>query len=72
MGIAIYDLALIAHLILQFLERGSLLRQDVKRSFGSIRAMAQRLWESIRNVLIPQEALDIAAAARIQIRLNSS
>ena len=67
-----YILLQIAHLILQFLERGSLLCQDVKRSFGSIRAMAQRLWESIRNVLIPQEALDIAAAARIQIRLNSS
>jgi hypothetical protein len=34
--------------------------------------MAQRHWESIRNVLIAQEALDIAAAARIQIRFNSS
>ena len=67
-----YILLQIAHLILQFLERGSLLCQEVKRSFGSIRAMAQRLCESIRNVLIPQEALDIAAAARIQIRFNSS
>jgi len=67
-----YILLQIAHLILQFLERGNLLCQDVKRSFGSIRAMAQRLWESIRNVLIPLEALDIAAAACIQIRLNSS
>ena len=67
-----YILLQIAHMILQLVEHGSLLRQDAKRSFGSLRAMAHRLWESIRNVLIPDEALDIAAAARIQIRLNSS
>ena len=49
-----------------------MLSQNAKLSFGSLAAMARRLWESIRNVLIPEEALDIAAAARIQIRLNSS
>ena len=59
-------------MILQLVERGSLLSQNAKLSFGSLAAMARRLWESIRNVLIPEETLDIAAAARIQIRLNSS
>ena len=67
-----YLLLQIAHLILQLMERGSLLRQDAKRSFGSLAGMTRRLWESIRNILIPDEALDNAAAARIQIRLNSS
>lgn len=67
-----YLLLQISHLILQLVERGSLLRQNAQTSFGSLAAMARRLWESIRNVLIPQEALDIAAAARIQIRINSS
>ena len=67
-----YILLQISHMILQLVERGSLLSQRAKLSFGSLAAMARRLWESIRNVLIPEEALDIAAAARIQIRLNSS
>ncbi len=67
-----YILLQISHMILQLVERGSLLSQNAKLSFGSLAAMARRLWESIRNVLIPEEAMDIAAAARIQIRLNSS
>ncbi len=67
-----YILLQISHMILQLVEHGSLLRQNAKLSFGSLAAMARRLWESIRNVLIPDEALDIAAAARTQIRLNSS
>ena len=67
-----YILLQIAHLILQLLERGSLLSQDCKRLFGSIRNVARRLAESLRNRLIPSEALDLTAAASIQIRLNSS
>jgi hypothetical protein len=67
-----YVLLQIAHTILQLLERGSLLSQDCKRLFGSVRNVARRLAESIRNWMIPCEALDIIAAASIQIRLNSS
>jgi len=65
-----YVLLQIAHTMLQLLERGSLLSQDCKRLFGSIRNVARRLGESLRNWLIPAEALDVAAAASIQIRLN--
>jgi len=54
------------------MERGSLLNADCKRLFGSIRNLARRLAESIRNRLIPREALDLAAAASIQIRINTS
>jgi hypothetical protein len=67
-----YVLLQIAHLILQLLERGSLLTQDARKLFGSLRNLARRLAESIRNVLIPAEAIDSKLAAAIQIRLNTS
>lgn len=67
-----YLLMQIAHTILQLLECGNLFGQDAKVLFGSLKNLAQRLLESLRNTLIPAEALDAAAAARIQIRLNSS
>jgi hypothetical protein len=67
-----YILLQIAHLILQLMERGSLLSQDAKKLFGSLANLARRLAESIRNVLIPADATDPALAARIQIRFNTS
>ena len=67
-----YVLLQIAHLVLQLVERGSLLTQDVKRLFGSLANLARRLAESIRNVLIPADANDPAQAAKIQIRFNTS
>jgi hypothetical protein len=67
-----YVLLQIAHLILQLLERGSLLGGACKQLFGSIHNLARRLAESIRNRVIPDQALDIAAAAAIQIRLRDS
>ena len=54
------------------MERGSLLGGDAQRLFGSLRAMARRLAESLRHWPIPPEAIDSAAAARIRIRLDSS
>ena len=65
-----YILMQLAHLMLQLMERGSLLSQDCKKLFGSVRNLARRLAESIRHYLIRPEALDIAAAACIQIRLD--
>jgi hypothetical protein len=67
-----YVLLQIAHMILQLIERGSLLGAECQRLFGSLRNLARRLAESLRNRLIPPEALDVAAAARIQIRLDTS
>lgn len=67
-----YLLLQIAHMILQLIECGSLLSSNCKRLFGSLRNLARRLAESIRNRLIPPEATDPALAGRIQIRLNSS
>jgi hypothetical protein len=67
-----YLLMQIAHLILQLMERGSLLRRNCKKLFGSLRKLAARLSESLRNYLIRPDAMNAAAAARIQIRLDSS
>jgi hypothetical protein len=68
----LYVLLQIAHLILQLVERGSLLTRDAKKLFGWLANLARRLAESIRNILIPAEATDPAHAASIQIRLNTS
>ena len=66
-----YVLLQIAHLILQLIEHGNLLRQDCKRLFGSLRNLARRLAESLRNQVIAPGAADPAAGV-IQIRLDSS
>jgi hypothetical protein len=67
-----YVLLQIAHLILQLVERGSLLTRQAKQLFGSLANLARRLAESIRNVLIAADATDPTNAAKIQIRLNTS
>jgi len=64
-----YVLMQIAHLIWQLIEHGNLLREDVKRLFGSLRNLARRFAESIRNRLIPADAF---RPANIQIRLDTS
>jgi hypothetical protein len=77
---AYYFLLQMAHLLLQLVEKGSLLRQLAQQQgkrtavalFGSLRNMAQRLLESLRYRLWEDEAFDVKAAAGIQIRLDSS
>jgi len=77
---AYYFLLQIAHMILQLVEKGSLLRQLAeqvgKRTavalFGSLKNMAQRLLESLRYRRWEDEAFDVGRAATIQIRLDSS
>src|SRR5262249_30318045 len=74
-----YLLLQIAHLILQLLEKGSLLRRlarEVRKTpqqvFGAIRNIARRLLESVRNYRIADAACDVAAARCLQIRLADS
>jgi hypothetical protein len=77
---AYYFLLQLAHLILQLVEKGGLLRQLARQQgprtavglFGSLKNMAQRLLESLRYQPWPEAAFDVAAAARRQIRLDSS
>jgi len=72
-----YFLLQIAHMILQLVEKGSLLRQVARRYgksvlalYGSLRNIARRLLDCLRYRLIPAEAFD--SDHRIQIRLDSS
>lgn len=77
---AYYFLLQIAHLILQLVEKGSLLAQLAQQQgqrtavalFGSLKNMAQRLLESLRYWSWPEAAFDAAAARRRRIRLDSS
>ncbi len=71
---AYYYLLQIAHIMLQLLEHGSLLRhlaqaqgKTLLELFGSLKNIARRLLESFRNSLFPDEP-----RAAIQIRLDTS
>jgi hypothetical protein len=73
-----YYLLQIAHVLLQLIEKGSLLRQLAQslgrtplQLFGSLKNMAERLRESVRFLRWPEEVYDAAAARRIQVRLDS-
>lgn len=73
-----YVLLQIAHLLLQLLEKGNLLKALAKESgkrtavdlFGSLKNIAAFFVESLRNALWPQEVF--GPAGRIQIRLDNS
>jgi hypothetical protein len=75
---AYYLLLQIAHILLQLLEKGSLLRtlarQAGKRSavalLGSLKNIAESLVESLRNLVWPEEVF--GKSGKIQIRLDSS
>lgn len=77
---AYYFLLQIAHLLLQLVEKGSLLRQLAQQQgqgtavqlYGSLKNMAQRLLESLRYQAWPDEVFDVAAAGTLQIRFDSS
>lgn len=72
-----YFLLQIAHMILQLIEKGSLLRhiagqygKTVAGLYGSLRNIARKLLDCLRYRLIPTEAFTLNP--RIQIRLDSS
>jgi hypothetical protein len=71
-GMKIYYLMLqIAHLVMQLLEKGNLLRKTFPRGGGSLRDLARRLVEALRNAaLTPEQYHDLCNQA-IQIRLGS-
>jgi hypothetical protein len=76
-GLKVYYLLLqIVHLILQLLEKGSLLRKlaseqgkSVLGLFGSVKNIARRLRDSFIRLRIAADAYSAEAAAKIQIRL---
>jgi hypothetical protein len=76
---AYYYLLQIAFILIQLLERGSLLRrlaaehgQTPLQLFGSLKNMARRLLEALRYFVWPPEHFDAAAAARLHVSLDTS
>ena len=66
-----YYLVQIVHAVVQLLVRGPL-AGVFRRSIGSIKNLFRCLTDSFHHQLIPAEAVDPAALAAIQIRLNTS
>lgn len=64
-----YLLLQIAHIINQLMEKGSLLKNEIKRTFGSIRNIARRLLESLRTSIFNETELYAIKLSRFQIRL---
>lgn len=72
-GIKVYYLLLqIAHLLMQLLEMGSLLRAAFPRGFGSAANLAWRLLEALRNTTLTIAQYAELCARPIQIRFDSS
>lgn len=74
-----YYLLQIAHILLQLVEKGSLLRNLAEKAgktplrfFGSLRNMAVRLLEAWRSRAIPEDAFDLVVAGSLQIRFSDS
>ena len=75
-----YTLLQIAHMIMQLLVKGSLLKKLAQRYqkadaialFGSLKNIAKRLLECLRNYRIPDAAFDPEAARHFQLRLDTS
>lgn len=72
-GMKVYYLLLqMAHLLMQLMEKGSLLRAAFPRGFGSAANLAWRLLEALRNATLSPEQYAELCAQPIQIRFESS
>jgi hypothetical protein len=77
---AYYYLLQIAFIIIQLLERGSLLRRLAQQQgkatavalFGSLKNIARRLLESVRQRVWPEASYDATQAAALRIHLEDS
>ena len=67
-----YIMLQIAHIFDQLMEKGSLLRNKIRHTMGSLRVFSERLWALMTETLIDAERLRAILAQRIQIRFDSS
>lgn len=67
-----YLILQIAHFISQLMEKGSLLKERIKKVFGGIRNFARRLLEGLRTKPLAPERLQDILSASFQIRFDSS
>lgn len=67
-----YYLLQTAHIINQLMEKGSLLRERIRESMGSLRVFSERLWALMTETLIEVGSLRAFLNQRIQIRFDTS
>ncbi|NLH39664.1 MAG: transposase [Elusimicrobia bacterium] len=65
-----YLLLQIAHIINQLMENGSLLMEEIKKSFGSIKNFTKRLLESLRTSVFDMTEIQMMDTLKFQIRLR--
>lgn len=71
-AINFYVLMQIAHILNQLVEKGSLLTADIRKKLGSIKNIAIRLLEDLRNSLFNPNEIETAFAKQFQIRFDTS
>lgn len=67
-----YLLMQIAHIFNQLIEKGTLLKDRIARTMGSLRVLSQKLLSSLTEKLIDFDRLKLLIAWRIQVRFDSS
>lgn len=67
-----YYLLQIAHFISQLMEKGSLLKERIKKIVGGIRNLSRRLLEELRTEYLTAEKMIRILAVSIQIRFDST
>ncbi|PIX16229.1 MAG: transposase, partial [Elusimicrobia bacterium CG_4_8_14_3_um_filter_50_9] len=65
-----YLLLQIAHIINQLMEKGSLLKKQIRKTFGSIRNVARQLLEDFRTNAFTSEKLQSCLSVPFQIRFE--
>ncbi len=67
-----YILLQISHIVNQLMEKGSLLKSQIKTVFGSIRNVAHQLLEDLRTKVLTKDELTNLLSTPFQIRFDTS
>ena len=66
-----YLLMQIGHIFNQLMEKGSLLRERIRATMGSLRVFSQKMWAALTETVIDEARLRTILGARIQIRFEA-
>lgn len=66
-----YLLMQIGHIFNQLMEKGSLLRERIRVTMGSLKVFSQRLWAVLTETVIDEARLRTILGTRIQIRFDT-
>ena len=66
-----YLLMQIGHIFNQLIEKGSLLRERIRATMGSLAVFSQKMWAALTETVIDEERLQVILGTRIQIRFDT-